>query len=144
MRSIDQLAQRVDRLEKQNQRVWRLVVVLPCLAVLLGAAADNVWSGKKVVAEEFVLVGKNGETLSSLKLRDDALGPILAMYDKAGKVRAAVTVQGDKSGAFLLLNKDQKRAVVVGQNDMNGIGSIDFYDAGEFKGGHGGSAYDRK
>jgi hypothetical protein len=114
------LETRVDRLERQNRRLLWLLLTLPAVALLAGAAAPGVWEGKKVVAEEVTLKDKDGTVRVLLAADADGAGPHLILYTKKGKV-----------------------ALSAGQSKDNGIGFVDFSDEGQFKGGVGENAVNK-
>lgn len=113
------LEMRVGCLERQNHRMRWLLLVLPLVALVLGAAAQDVWEGKRVVAEEVLLKDRNGNV--RLRLVGDH-------------------VQGDGGPIILLLSADGKQVLAAGQNQENGVGYVEYYSAGEFQGGIGGNA----
>lgn len=134
---------RLGRLERQNRRFRWLMLGLPAVAFLLGSATQQeVWRGKMVVAEEFVLADPDGETRASLMLLDD--GAHLVLQDKDGKARVRLAANPDGAGPLLYLyTKDEKAALAAGQSKDNGIGFVEFYDEGKVKGGVGGNSFDK-
>lgn len=143
------LESRIARLERKNRLMMTLCICGPCLAFLLGAdVVDTVWQGKKVTAEEFVLTNSDGEVRARLATRKEG-GADLVLIDKNGKVRVLLTANGGNNNenatkgkdgpAIVLLTNEQKPALIAGTNRDSGIGSVDFLDNGQFKGGVGGS-----
>jgi hypothetical protein len=145
--SLAILDSRVKKLERNNRVLTLFCVGFPFLAFLLGAdVAEHVWKGKKVTAEEFVLINSNGEPLASLGVRDGG-GAELKLADSEGRTRVLLTSDGTiKEGpnknapALILLSRNGKPALIAGTNSDSGFGSVDFLDDGEFKGGVGGRA----
>jgi hypothetical protein len=118
--ALRSLEARVERVERQNRRLRWLLLTLPAVALLAGAAAPGVWEGKKVVAEEVTLKDKDGQVRVLLAADSGGAGPHLILYTKKGKV-----------------------ALAAGQSKDNGIGFVDFSDEGQFKGGVGGTAINK-
>jgi hypothetical protein len=135
------LEHRLQRLEKQNRKLWWAIFCLPLFAMLLGAQAqESLLKGKKVVAEEFVLTDSEGHTRASLMLFKD--GAHLVLQDQNGKARVRLAANADNAGPLLYLyNEEEKAALAAGQSKDNGIGFVEFYDSGKIKGGVGGNAY---
>lgn len=97
--------ERLQRLERQCTRLKLGLIVLPMVAVILGAAAADVadWKGKSVTTEKLTLVDSNGKARAMLQLT--AEGP-----------------------TFALLNDDQSQLVTVGKSKSTRVGAIYFYD----------------
>ena len=131
---------RLSKLEQSNRRLLMLCLGLPFLAFALGAdAADAIWKGKKIVAEEIVLTDSDGETRATLHVRDGSANFILR--DKDGKGRVRLSADADSAGPIVaLFSKNEKPALIAGTNPDSGIGSVDFLVGGEYKGGVGGRA----
>jgi hypothetical protein len=111
--------QRIENLERQNQRLRRALLLSPVAALLLGAGAVEVkdWKGKSVTAEKFILVDSNGRERAALFTGKGA-EPVLEFY-----------------------NKDHSLLLNAGKSPDNGVGFIQFFDStGKFKGGQGGNA----
>ena len=140
---------RIAKLERKNRLMMFFCFGIPCLAFLLGAGtADVVWQGKKVTAEQFVLTNSDGEVRATLGIREGG-GADFGLFDKNGKLRVLLTANGSNNNedakkgkdapSLLLLSRDEKPALNAGLNRDSGIGSVDFLDNGQFKGGVGGS-----
>lgn len=114
--AMQTLEARVERLERQNRWLRWSLLILPALALLAGAA-PGVWEGKQVVAEDIILKDKNGKV----------------------RVRIAADLEG-KGPQLYLLSAKEKTVLAAGQNKDNGVGFIEYYADGEFKGGIGGNA----
>ena len=139
--STSSLESRISSLERQNRKQRWLLLLLPLIAVTLGAAAQSeILNAKKVVAEEFVLTDGKGNTRASLMLLDD--GAHLVLQDSSGKARVKLAANPEDAGPVLFLyTKNEKTALAAGQSKDNGIGFIEFYDEGTVKGGFGGNAF---
>lgn len=111
------LEERIAKLESTGRRQKLLLVILPLLAVALGAAANDALKAKSVTTEKLVIVDDSGKPKAALYA--NAKGdPNLEMYNPDGS---------------LLLN--------IARSDDNGIGCIQFFNKeGKFKGGAGGNA----
>ncbi len=112
------LAGRVTHLERQNRRQRLALVALPLVALLLGAAAQQVneWKGKSVTTEKLILVDDDGKERGAWYVRKGE--PVLEFY-----------------------NKDHSLILNAGKSPDNGVGFIQFFDEkGKFKGGVGGNA----
>jgi hypothetical protein len=146
--TLSTLEARIAKLERNNRILLLFCICVPCAVFLLGAdAAEAIWQGKKVTAEEFVLTNSDGEVRATLAIREGG-GADFALIDKNGKLRVLLTANGTnnenakkgKDGpALLLLSGDERPALVAGTNRDSGIGSVDFLDSGQYKGGVGGS-----
>ena len=115
---MQSIVDRMDCLERKNQRLRWLLVSLPVLALFLGAAADDVvdWKGKSVTTEKLILVDGDGKELGSWSGHKGA--PVLEFY-----------------------NKDHSLLLNAGKSPDNGVGFVQFFDEnGKFKGGVGGNA----
>ena len=112
------LAGRVARLERQNRRQRLALVAIPLVALLLGAAAQQVneWKGKSVTTEKLILVDGDGKERGAWYVHKGE--PVLEFY-----------------------NKDHSLILNAGKSPDNGVGFIQFFDdKGKFKGGVGGNA----
>ena len=100
---VDALARRVDRLERENQRLKGAgaAVVLGIVAVfLMGQAAPNT---PTIEAQRFVLKDKGGKIRAVLG-EGSAAEPLgLVLYDKNQKLRAALGLRVDDSSPILQL-----------------------------------------
>ena len=108
---------RIEKLESTVGRLRIVLVVVPLLAFVLGAAANDALTAKSVTTERLQIVNPAGETRASLFT--NAKGdPVLELYNADGS---------------LLVN--------AGRSPDNGVGFIQFFDEqGQFKGGAGGNA----
>ena len=135
------LESRISNLECQNRKQRWLIVLLPLIALALGAASQNeILKAKKVVAEEFVLTDSEGKTRASLMLMED--GAHLVLQDSSGKGRVRLAANPENAGPVLFLyTKNEKTALAAGQSKDNGIGFVEFCDEGNVKGGVGGNTF---
>lgn len=157
------LALRVARLERQNRRQRLVLLALPVVGLLLGAAQVADWKGRSVTTEKLILVDSNGNERGSFAA--EAEGSQLVLRDKNGRVRVrtyadyegkgpafflinekdkvAATLRMIDNGPIMVLgNEDGKHLVTIGKSVGNGVGFIEFYDdKGTLKGGYGGTAF---
>lgn len=117
MSASKSLESRIECLERRNQRLRWLLVILPAVAFLAAAATPGVWEGKRIVAEDIILKDKNGKI----------------------RVRIAADLDGNGPQLFLL-SAQEKTVLAAGQNKRNGVGFVEYHVEGEFKGGIGGNA----
>jgi hypothetical protein len=108
---------RVARLERRIRNLFILLLAIPALAFLLGAAANDVLKAKSVTTQKLVIV------------------------DPKGRDCAAFYVSKKGEPVFEMYNQDHSLLLNVGKSDDNGFGFIQFFDnEGKFKGGVGGNA----
>ena len=108
---------RMAQLERTMKRTMACVIVLPVLAFLLGAAANDMIKAKSVTTERIVIIDANG------------------------KERAAIYCGDKHEPVFEMYNADHSLIVNAGKSPENGVGFMQFFDsAGKFKGGVGGNA----
>jgi hypothetical protein len=122
MDSVEALAERLGRLERQNRRLkWLAFTILVVATVAwLGigsagherqASAAGVQPVRSVDAEVFRLVDSNGRLRASLFMGEG--GPCLGFLDEAGKTRADLIVTKDGT-AFFLRDANGTARVVMG------------------------------
>jgi hypothetical protein len=132
---IDVLAERVERLERQNRRWKRLSGLVLLSAVLMIFGGARFASEPKVIeAERFVLRAKNGKMRADLRVTpEDLVGFVLFDQDErqrvgmavypnriaslkllsdTDKTRATLFMQGDGAGGFNLFRDDKLRGVM--------------------------------
>jgi hypothetical protein len=106
--SIVALAERVDRLEREN-RLWRLgggLALIVGLVVMLGGA-QGIPDSKTVEAEQFILRDRNGRERAKLGLAADG-APALFLRGTDGNNRAILMVsEEDDSGSLYLFGGGQ-------------------------------------
>ena len=98
--SLEALAERTDRLERENRRLklaGLLVLALLASVFLMGQARPPA----TVEAREFVLVDKAGKSFGRFGMGDDGL-PILIMRGKDDAIRVLVSVYEDGSAVISL------------------------------------------
>ncbi|MCA8997917.1 MAG: hypothetical protein KDA80_13055 [Planctomycetaceae bacterium] len=138
---------RLTKLEHRNRLLTFVCLGLPCVAFFMGAeTAESVWQGKKVTAEQFVLTNADGDVRAVLGTRPSDGGAEFVMLDQDGKKRLFLTATGGQNNTpgIVLLSKNERKAWLAGLNRDSGIGSVDFYQDGQFKGGVGGSVYHKE
>jgi len=90
---MDDLVQRLDRLERENRRfkwVGSMVLVTIAAFLVMGQAkSSNV--PKVIEAEKFVLRDKSGKVFAALQT-EAKNEPALNLYDKNGKVRVTLGI----------------------------------------------------
>ena len=90
-----EILKRLERLERQNRRLRWLLVLLPAVAIAIGAGADgDHLKAKSVVAESFILKDADGKDRASLSLVDGT--SVFTLRDATGNSR--VTVQAGAEG----------------------------------------------
>ncbi len=138
---LDAMEARLHRAEKLNRRLFWLLLSLPVVALILGAQGQQAaLQGKRVVAQEFVLTDADGKTRATLMALKD--GAHLVLQDSDGKARVRLAANAENAGPLLFLyTKNERVAWAAGQNKDNGIGFVEFFNDGEWKGGVGGSAF---
>jgi hypothetical protein len=108
---------RIAQLERTMKRTMACVMVLPVLAFLLGAAANDMIKAKSVTTERIVIIDANG------------------------KERAAIYCGDKQEPVFEMYNADHSLIANAGKSPENGVGFMQFFDStGKFKGGVGGNA----
>jgi hypothetical protein len=122
----DTLQDRIARLERQIRTLAALCIGLPCLAFFLGAdTAERLWSGKKVTAEEIVLVNAEGELRA--KLSTPGGNARLTLYDENDKPRVLVGAAGFESGPNMtLLSSGGTAQLIAGIDRESDVGSVYF------------------
>ena len=140
MNEIDILTARLDGLERQNTRLRWAALLVPAVALLLGAAQAATWKGKTITAEEIILIDAEGKNRAKLHVAKGGAELILA--DQDGTSRVYLGANSETPGPLLqFYTKAGKTALSAGQSKDNGVGFVDFLDEGQFKGGVGGNMY---
>jgi len=120
--TLDALARRAERLERQNRRLklgGLAVLALLGLLLFLGAAPEP-GRYRSLEAEQFLMLDKTGIVRGGLWV-DEKKVAMLALGDKKGVVRAALRVSADGQPALELYNEKgivQARLAI----DSNGPG----------------------
>lgn len=124
--TLNSLAQRLDRVERENRRMNRAcAAILGGIAalVLMGQASQR---GRTVEAEQFILKDANGVTRTELHTLPDG-SPTLRMLDKDGSIRIAIGIASDGSAAFGLRSREGKglTALAMKPDGSAGLGFSD-------------------
>ena len=113
-------AERIAQIEKRMHWLFVLLLVLPVLAFILGAAANDSLRTKSVTTES------------------------LTIMDAEGKPRAALFIGNDGQPVLEMYNENKSLFLNAGKSQDNGVGFIQFFDSdGEFKAGVGGNSKTR-
>jgi hypothetical protein len=116
--TMEALVERLNRLERENQR-WRWLVTVTLAVMALGVVLVQTTSakvGKVLEAERFVLRDADGTSRAELGVMDGA--SILLLNDKDGKPGVALSVLPDGPRTVSLLDKDGKiRSVLTARAD---------------------------
>jgi hypothetical protein len=112
-RTMNLLARRLDRLERENRRLKRVgSAVLIGLAILaLMGQATPARVQKLVEAERFVLRDTNGKLRATLSMEDGS--PSLSLHDEVLRFRAVLGVAGGSPALELLDQAQTIRATLI-------------------------------
>lgn len=110
--SMENLTQRLDRLERANRSLKRVgaAVALGIAAVALMGQVRT--AGRVVEAEQFVLRDTSGKTRGGLAVRPDGR-VLLGLADKNGEDRAEINVLPDGSAVLALTDQDRKAGAAL-------------------------------
>ncbi len=111
--TLDSLAQRLDRLERENRRLKLAGAILLLALVAVGAMGQVLPKAvpKVVEAERFVLRDTKGKTRGGLGVLADGT-TALAFYDQNEKVRAVLGVEPAGPSLVLYGQNSETRAVL--------------------------------
>jgi hypothetical protein len=111
---IDALAERVERLERENRR-WRWGAGLGLIAglVVTIGGAQRINEAKVVEAEQFIIRDKDGKERARLGITSDG-GPALFIRGKDGQARAMLQSNEEDVGGLYLSGSDGRLSVVLG------------------------------
>jgi len=113
---VESITQRLDHLERENQRLKKLGgagLALFSLFLLIGAGA----SGQRTIeAESFIVKDPSGKVRAVLGTADPYNAPGLVMYDQEGHPNILLHLTGDGDPGLWLYEKDTVRAT------MNAVG----------------------
>jgi hypothetical protein len=96
---MEALAQRLEKVERQNRRLKMVAAVVLALAVAGLVMGQALPRARIVEAEGFVLKDGAGKARAGLVMYND--GPMLALYDETGNFRAGLDVDKGVSGLRL-------------------------------------------
>jgi len=128
VREFDNLAQRVDKLERQNRRSKQTIIgIALCATVLLLAAADR--APRTIQAERIILLDSHGRAkltittpaFSGASIDVNPDDPVIWMTDDKGADRAMLTTDG------LFFANGKARPTVSLSSDPNGASALKFY-----------------
>ncbi|MEX1229442.1 MAG: hypothetical protein WEB58_04325 [Planctomycetaceae bacterium] len=111
------IVKRLDRLERQNRRLRWLLLLLPAVALAIGAGANtDPLKAKSVVAEQFILNDADGKHRGSLMMVDGSA--VLTLRDAEGNNRVTLQAGDDgidskKKGPGLFLVSGKGKAVAT-------------------------------
>lgn len=119
---FDALAQRLDRLERENRRLRRVGATLAvgvAAVVLMGQARTP---ARVIEAQKFVLRDESGKIHAELDLGRHGT-PFLAFSDQDGKARAGLGLMPDGAPVLRLADRDGKvrAALDVGADGAPGL-----------------------
>jgi len=125
--TMNNMAQRIDRLERGNRRMKRIgaVVLVGVATVFLMGQAKPSKVAKVIEAEKFILRDKNGIVRASLTIGENGV-TALGFTDEEGKTRIVLGVWLGKPGLVLQDKQEQKRVELTGPDygiylfDQNG------------------------
>ncbi len=100
--TMETLAQRLDRVERQNRRLkrWGALALAVIATVMLMGQATGSKIAKVVEAEKFVLRNNSGTIRAMLSVRENHSLANLAFFDEAGSIRIALGAGGDGPSSF--------------------------------------------
>lgn len=128
-------------LSRQVAQLRWMMLIVPALFFLLGAAASETFQATEIKAKRFIVTGDDGEPRAVLAAVDDV--GRLSVCDADGDVRVQLRGAADiGTPQVILLDKKQKTTLVLGENADNGVGFVEYHKSGAYKGGHGGNAFD--
>lgn len=125
-RTMEALAQRLEKMERQHHRLKLMgvvVLVLTTTALLMGQALPK---SQTVEAERVILRDVNGKLRARLAVDTDGR-PDLLFYDEAGKLRTRVGIEPKGVVGLVVYDPDEKRRVVfgVGRERATGVSFLD-------------------
>jgi hypothetical protein len=111
--NIDALAERVERLERENHRWrWGAGVLLTCCLVAMITGARRADDTKVVEAEQFVVRDKDGKERARLGISSGDC-PALFLRGKDGKTRAMLQSSDEDVGGLFLTGRHGGLSVVL-------------------------------
>jgi hypothetical protein len=122
---IEVLAARVERLESENTWLKRLgALMLAGMAASMIYFANQPGSGKRVVAEEFVVQDSRGQARALLGLKDGQ--PSLTMLDDGGRDQIRLGANYDRSSTLEF--HDRGRLKLAMTSARTGYSSLSLFD----------------
>jgi hypothetical protein len=117
--TINQLADRLDGLERENRRLRLVGAVLFVGLVVLGVEAKCFNSRSKTIeAERFVIKDKEGRVHAEFGLSNVGL-PALAMYDERGMEQVSLGVPSDHAAALTFYDRGDARVILDSSADAS-------------------------
>ncbi len=115
---IDNTAQRLNRLERDNLRLKQLavLVLLGVAAILFMGQSKPQGSAKVVEAERFILRDESGKVRARLEVVKEKVG--LDIHDEDGTIRASLTLIRDGAPSLNLYDKDGNRRATLGYTEL--------------------------
>ncbi len=104
--TIETLAARLHRVEKQSL-LWRIIVIVIIALVILFVAFWFMEEQGKLETQNFTLVDKAGKQRAVLGLSADG-SPSLVFYDQEGKILVLLTTRGDGSSGLEIYDRDKR------------------------------------
>lgn len=104
------VAGRIDRLEAENRRLRRLIL-LTLVSITLPLLAVQCSSGRTIKAEQLVIEDGQGKPRASLGL--DGEGTRLRLYDAQGKRRASLSLGADGQPGLALFDAEGRAGAVL-------------------------------
>lgn len=129
MTDMQAITSRMDRLEKQNRWLKRVMCVIVAglgVTLLMAQAAPK---ARVIEAERFVLKDGNGKTRGQWYVRDNGK-TVFCQYSKRGKVRNAMIIEPDNSPRMYIYDKNEKVRAYLGE-DYSGSPSLGLIDENE-------------
>ncbi|HET8577589.1 MAG TPA: hypothetical protein VFO18_10850 [Methylomirabilota bacterium] len=114
--TLDQLMERLDRLERWNRRLGAMLVaaLLGTVATLLMGQAPPHRSPRTLEAEEFVLRDSRGQIRAMLGASQKPSGTGLQIYSEDGKPRTRLILSSDGTASLEFLDTSERVRVLLG------------------------------
>jgi hypothetical protein len=151
--TIDGLASRLERVERLNNGLRRVIALLAALvAIFIFISQSNVWpmTSRNVVAESFSVRNSNGNTVALLSVTSDGTGflslqdaqrntrlsigldvkgsPYVTLADAQRNPRATLSLNNNQEPTLLLADAQKKVRATFGL-DGNNSPVLEFYDS---------------
>ena len=127
MSSIEEVAERLDGLERENRRLRGIAMALLAGALGLGALAlfPRERGSRKVETQQLVLRDKEGRLRGSFGVDRDGL-PSMKLYDHRGLEQVMLGVQSDDFSVLSLSNRGVTRVLL--DSSIDGYTSLRLFD----------------